>query len=116
MGLFDGTSLERPVTCEHCGEPEASCVCVRGRDGKASPYSGQKARVRREKRRGKWCCVVAGVDLSDGALKGLLKELRTSLGTGGGITDGEIVIQGDHREAIVELLRGKGFEAKGAGG
>ena len=114
MGLFDGTPLERPVTCERCGKADADCACPRGRDGASA--AGQKARVRREKRRGKWCCVVTELDLDDASMKSLLKDLRTALGTGGGITDGDIVIQGDHRQKIVERLSGLGYDAKASGG
>lgn len=72
--------------------------------------------MRREKRRGKWTTVVAQLDPAATDLKGLLKELRTSLGTGGGITDGELILQGDHRDAVVERLVSLGYKAKASGG
>jgi len=46
----------------------------------------------------------------------LLKELRTTLGTGGTIAQNEIEVQGDHREKILANLIAKGYPAKGSGG
>jgi translation initiation factor 1 len=42
--------------------------------------------------------------------------IKTKLGTGGAIKDGDIEIQGDHREKIVVLLNELGYKAKSAGG
>jgi len=125
-GLFAGTSLERPVTCEHCGQAE--CACPKDAAGRACPPTLQHPRVRREKRRGKWNTIIADVRAapasgstpSDGDLKPLLKSLRTKLGSGGGLSDSpdgpEIVIQGDHRDAVVAQLIALGYRAKPSGG
>jgi translation initiation factor 1 len=32
------------------------------------------------------------------------------------VKDGEIVIQGDHRDTLVEVLRAEGYDAKPSGG
>jgi translation initiation factor 1 len=115
-GLFAGTSLEQPVTCEHCKNPLSACTCPRTASGRPCPTSAQHPRVRREKRRGKWCTVVAELDPVATDLKALSKSLRTALGTGGGITDGELIIQGDHRDKVVEKLIALGYKAKPSGG
>lgn len=115
-GLFDGTPLERPVTCERCGKALDACDCPKNEAGEVCEARDQSPRVRREKRRGKWATIIAELDPTATDLKALLKEMRTGLGTGGGITDGEIVLQGDHREKVVELLVAKGYRAKAAGG
>ncbi len=121
-GLFHGTSLQQPVTCEVCGKPlprataPAVCTCPRNRAGQVIQPQNQSPRVRREKRRGKACCVIAGLDPEPANLSAMLKALRTSLGTGGGIDGDEIVIQGDHRDAIVTKLNALGYKAKPAGG
>lgn len=136
-GLFAGSPLEQPVTCEHCGRPAEpspggtdGCACPRNAAGDACPPGMQSPRVRREKRRGKWNTVISGVQAgpdgdpsgTPGDLKPLLKQLRTRLGTGGGLSDSkttdavEIVLQGDHREAVVAHLVSLGYKAKPAGG
>lgn len=116
MGLFDGTSLERPVTCERCAKSLDDCACPRDAGGDVCTPKDQSPRVRREKRRGKWTTVVTELDPVATDLKALLKELRTGLGTGGGITEGELIIQGDHRDAVVEKLNAMGYKAKASGG
>ena len=57
-------------------------------------------------------------DLPGGAsdLKSMGKAIKQRLGTGGSIKDGQIVIQGDHVQAILTFLRDRGFQAKKAGG
>ena len=123
-GLFDGTSLERPVTCERCGAELADCACPKDAAGNAVLPSDQHPRVRREKRRGKWATVITGLDPDATDHKALLKELRTALGTGGGVTtvsnqgryEQAIVLQGDHQTGAVERLVSMGYRAKQAGG
>lgn len=115
-GLFDGTPLQRPVTCEHCGQPHGRCACPRDRNGKVCLPKEQAARVRREKRNGKFVTVIAGLEMRESDLAGMLKQLKSSLGAGGTVADGEIEIQGDHREKLVEHLKNLGYPAKAAGG
>jgi len=40
----------------------------------------------------------------------IIKELKTKLGTGGTIKDGQIILQGDHRETVKKLLVARGFK------
>lgn len=116
-GLFDGTPLERPVLCERCGRDVAACDCPPvALSSNAKPPAEQHPRVRREKRRGKWNTVIGGLEGDTFQLKALLKTLRSDLGAGGGITDGELIVQGDHRDTVVERLKALGYRAKPAGG
>lgn len=115
-GLFAGTSLERPVTCEHCGKTVEECGCPRGAGGDVVRPADQAARVRREKRRGKYVTVVTGLDPVATDLAALAKELRSKVAAGGTTTDDGIELQGDHRDRIVELLRERGYPAKPSGG
>ncbi len=119
-GLFDGTPLERPVTCEHCGKAMDACGCPRDADGALLLPRDQQARVRREKRRGKYVTVVTGLDSTATDLVGLAKELRSTLGAGGSVTgkggEAQVEIQGDHRDRVVAMLKERGYPAKAAGG
>lgn len=115
-GLFDGTPLERPVTCDRCGRDVKTCDCPPETEENAVPPSDQHPRVRREKRRGKWNTVVGGLAGETADLKALLKTLQAGLGAGGGVSDGELVIQGDHRDKVVAKLLDLGYQAKASGG
>ena len=115
-GLFDGTPLERPVTCERCGQPRERCACPRNSAGEIMLPGSQPARVRRERRGGKVVTLITGLDPVASDLSGLLKQFRTALGAGGTIKDGVIELQGDHREAVLAYLRELGYPAKTAGG
>ncbi|MBR5131908.1 MAG: translation initiation factor [Alistipes sp.] len=65
---------------------------------------------------GRVATVVRGFVGSADDLATLGKELKKSCGVGGTAKDGEIIIQGDHRDRIVELLTKAGYRCKKAGG
>lgn len=71
----------------------------------------------RKNRGGKEATIVKGFVGTDDTLKDLAKMLKTKCGVGGNAKDGEIIIQGDHRDKVVELLKKEGFsQTKKAGG
>lgn len=65
---------------------------------------------------GRVATVVRGFVGSDDDLSALGKELKKSCGVGGTAKDGEIIIQGDHRDRVLELLTNAGYRCKKAGG
>ncbi len=79
--------------------------------------SQQDLRVWLERHRaGKVACVLKGFIGSDEELKTLAGALKTLCGVGGTAKNGEIIIQGDHREKIMTYLLNQGYGAKKAGG
>jgi translation initiation factor 1 len=79
---------------------------------------GDRVKVRREVagRRGKAVTTVSGVPVDDAGLKALAGKLKKRCGVGGSVKDGVIEIQGDHRDAVVEILKGEGYTPVLAGG
>jgi len=94
----------------------------RGRGATPAPrdraQAGGRVKVRRETggRRGKTVTTVSGVPLDDDALRELAGRLKKRCGVGGSAKDGVIELQGDHRDAVVALLRGDGYDVVLAGG
>ncbi|NUQ10599.1 MAG: translation initiation factor [Phycisphaerae bacterium] len=116
-GLFDGTPLERPVTCEVCELPRDRCGCPRNAAGVVVLSKDQPARVGREKRaKGKTVTMVSGLDPVASDLAELLRRLKTACAAGGTIAQGRIELQGDHREMVLTMLRELGYPAKPTGG
>jgi translation initiation factor 1 len=77
----------------------------------------QDLRVWLEKnhRGGKTATVIKGFAGTTDDLEALGKTLKTKCGTGGSAKDGEIIIQGDHRDKIMTILAQLGYKAKKAG-
>lgn len=90
----------------------------RGAPRSAAAETGGRVKVRREVagRRGKAVTTVAGVPGNDAALKALAGRLKKRCGVGGSAKDGVIELQGDHRDVVVEVLRGEGYDVVLAGG
>ncbi|CDN31300.1 Translation initiation factor SUI1-related protein [Mucinivorans hirudinis] len=78
------------------------------------PPARQKLRVALDKRNrgGKRVTLVADFVGTDDDLKELGKLLRTKCGVGGSAKDGEIIVQGDFRDKIVEILLEMGYKAR----
>ncbi len=81
------------------------------------PPSMQDVRVWLERKGGgKLLTVVKGCIGSPESLQALASKLKSACGVGGNAKDGEILIQGDQREKVVQLLLKYGYKAKKAGG
>ena len=75
------------------------------------PAKQQKLRVHFERagRGGKTATIVAGFQGSEDDLSALGRVLKSKLGIGGAVKGGEIILQGDVRLRVVELLKSLGY-------
>lgn len=63
----------------------------------------------RRHRNGKSATIITGFVGSDDDLKELAKLLKTRCGVGGSCRDGEILVQGDLRQKVKEILVKEGY-------
>ena len=67
-------------------------------------------------RAGKTVTLIKGFDGDLKDLKALAKTLKNAVGVGGTVKNGEIIIQGNMRDKIMQLLQDKGHIVKRVGG
>jgi len=67
-------------------------------------------------RNGKPVTIVEGWEGSEEDLKKISKKIKTTLGIGGSEKDETIIIQGDNRDKIMNILKEMGYKTKRVGG
>ena len=67
-------------------------------------------------RAGKTVTIIKGFNGEAVALKNLAKTLKNSIGVGGTVKNGEIIIQGNYRDSLIVLLKKMGHLVKRVGG
>ncbi len=107
-------STETGKTCPECELAISKCTC----NEEKIPDGDGIVRVSLDTkgRKGKGVTLMTGLPLKPSDLKILAKELKQKCGVGGSVKDGNIEIQGDHRDLIINLLKAKAFKVKRAGG
>jgi len=78
----------------------------------AKKRQSEPLRIELDKRNGKPATLVSGFQGKDDELKELAKVLKVKCGAGGSSRDGEILVQGDFRVKIAEMLLEMGFKVK----
>ena len=107
-------STEAGRLCPGCHQPVAACRCKQQPVGKKESV----VRVSRETsgRGGKSVCVITGLGLAPAELDKLCTQLKKRCGTGGTAKEGNIEIQGEHRDTLIAELIKLGYPAKKGGG
>jgi translation initiation factor 1 len=73
-----------------------------------APVKRAVVRYERAGRGGKEVTVIEQLGLSQADLDAWLKQLKSTLGCGGSLDDGAIVLQGDHRKRLPQILTAQG--------
>lgn len=106
--LVFSTEPDRPTEAE---ENEAEF------DGVDPSAIDLRVSLDKKQRKGKAVTLITGFgDLHIDDLKDLAKTLKSKCGVGGAAKDSEIIIQGDHVQKVMGLLKDEGFKVKRTGG
>lgn len=85
--------------------------------GSAAPRDGfVRLSLDRKQRRGKAVTIIANIPGDLAELTALAQEFRKLCGAGGSLKDGNIELQGDHRDKVEARLKTLGYKIKRVGG
>ena len=107
-------STDQGRHCARCGLPVPACTCRTA--GAVSGDGLVRLQYQVKGRNGKPVILISGLPLACVELKSLAKELKNKCGGGGSIKGKDILIQGDKRDRLKEVLESKGYQVKLSGG
>ena len=109
----EGKNIERKkrVGVVYSTNPDFSFSDNSEDEASTLPKNQQKLRLSMERagRGGKTVTVVRGFIGTEEDMNALCKLLKQKCGVGGTVKDGELIIQGDHRERLAEILKKEGY-------
>lgn len=85
--------------CPVCGLPKSICVC------KTIDREQQRIKIKLETRKwGKPVTIIEGLNGDRENIHDLAKKLKSLCASGGTVKNGVIILQGDHRTKVKEIL------------
>lgn len=99
-------------------DPDFTYQEIEKEESDTLPPASQNLKVSLDKkmRGGKKVSLVTGFIGKEEDLDSLGKLLKTKCGVGGAVKDGEIILQGDFRDKVMEILTKEGYKIKKVGG
>lgn len=97
------------------GEPEAATsqdTDVEAAENKIIQKSPIKVVVDKKGRNGKIATIIEGFEIPQAEVEEIAKNLKKKLGVGGSVREGEILIQGNHKDAVSNYLKGMKFSIR----
>jgi len=92
--------------CPVCGLPKDLCIC----GTLESEETSIKIRVE-HRRYNKPATIIEGIDPKTRDLNKLAKDLKRKLACGGTVKDNKIILLGDHRSTLPDILAKMGFDS-----